>query len=355
MAADTPSHAPIRTGLLGYGTAGSVFHAPLISAEPRLRLAAIASSRAAEIHSRYPGVQVHETPAQLINDPGIQLIVVATPDTTHASLARDALQAGKHVVIDKPIATSIDDARALVSLARDCNRRLTVFHNRRWDGDYQTVRQILQSQQLGSVRLAAFCWDRFRPQLKAGWREHSAEPWGALFNLGPHLVDQALQLFGPPDTISADVAMQRDNAVSPDYFSITLQYGDARVLLSASTLSADPRPRFALHGARGSFVKYNVDPQEERLRDGTAATAHGIGEDFEANHGLLSIADTAPRRIRTHPGNWRAFYAGVAAMITDGAPPPVDPADAIEGLRLITLARRSASEGQRLEFKTADV
>lgn len=342
--------APIRTGLLGYGTAGSVFHAPLIAAEPRLTLTAIASSRADEVRARYTGAQIHDTPTQLIDDPDIDLIVVATPDTTHASLARAALRAGKHVVIDKPMATTLDDATMLVSLAREFGRQLTVFHNRRWDGDFQTARQIVQSEQLGCIRLASFCWDRFRPKLKAGWREQSPEPWGALFNLGPHLADQALQLFGRPEAICADLALQRSGALSPDYFNITLHYGETRVQLSASTLSADPRPRFALHGTRGSFVKYGVDPQEERLRASMSATRSTLGEDPDRNHGLLTIEGAAPRRVRTLDGNWRVFYASVAAMIADGAPPPIDPSDAVEGLRLITLARRSADEGQCLQF-----
>jgi scyllo-inositol 2-dehydrogenase (NADP+) len=341
----------INVGLLGYGLGGRVFHASLISAEPRLKLAAVASSRRDEILKRYPHVAVHDSAERLIADPTIELIVVATPDTTHAPLARAALEAGKHVVVDKPIAMNAAEARALVALARERKRVLSVFHNRRWDGDFRTARAVAQSGRLGDIKFAALCWDRFRPVLAQGWREQSRDPWGAVLNLGPHLVDQALLLFGRPVSITGDIATQRSGGLSPDYFSMTLHYGSGRVLLSASTLVADPRPRFALHGSRGSFVKHGIDPQENSLRAGVSVDAPGFGEDLEELYGLLTAEGAAPERIRTERGDWRPFYAGVAAAIAEGVAPPVDPADAAEGLELIELARRSADEQRTLEVE----
>ena len=339
-----------KVGVLGFGLAGTAFHAPLISAEPRLELAAVASSRASDVLKRYPQVRVYDAPGKLIADPALGLVVVATPDSTHASLARMALEAGKHVVVDKPLAMSAAEAADLVAFARERNRMLTVFHNRRWDGDFKTVREIVRSGRLGEIKLAALCWDRFRPQLTQGWRERSRDPWGALMNLGPHLVDQALLLFGLPQAITGDIAIQRQGALSPDYFSITVHYGSARVLLSASTLVADPRPRFAIHGAFGSFVKHGIDPQESNSRAGVAVGTAGFGDDPEELYGLLTTAGAAPERIRTQPGDWRPFYAGVAAAIVDGAAPPVDPVDAVKGLELIELARRSAYEQRTLSL-----
>ena len=339
-----------KAGVLGFGLAGNVFHASLILAEPRLELAAVASSRASEILKRYPKVKVYDAPEKLTADPEIELVVVATPDSTHALLARMALEAGKHVIVDKPLAMSAAEAAKLVAFARERNRMLTVFHNRRWDGDFKTVRGIVRCGRLGEIKLAALCWDRFRPQLTQGWRERSRDPWGTLMNLGPHLVDQALLLFGRPRAITADLAMQRQGALSPDYFSITLHYGSTRVLLSASTLVADPRPRFAIHGAVGSFVKYGVDSQESNLRAGVAVGTPGFGDDPEELYGVLTTIGGAPERIRTEPGDWRPFYAGVAATIVDGAAPPIDPADAVTGLEIMELARRSADEQRTLDL-----
>jgi len=338
----------ITVGVLGFGLAGATFHCPLICAESRLELRAISSSRRGEVAKAFPGVAIHTSAESLIADPDIDLAVVATPDATHASLARAALLAGKHVVVEKPFALSSAEAMALLALARERKRVLTVFHNRRWDGDFKTVAGIVRSGRLGDIKLATLSWDRFRPAVKLGWREQSTDPWGALLNLGPHLIDQALLLFGRPERITADLAVQRREAHSPDYFSITLQYGSLRVLLSVSILVADARPRFAIYGTRGSFVKYGIDPQEDNLRAGVAVGAPGFGADPESLYGSLTAVDAAAQRIPTEDGDWRPFYAGVAAAIAEGAPPPVDPADALDGLELIELARRSAEEKRTL-------
>lgn len=339
------STVPIKVGLLGFGLGGSVFHAALIAQEPRLALAAVATSRIDDVRKRFPQVAICGSPAEVIADPGVDLVIVATPDTTHGPLARLALEAGKHVVVEKPMAMSAAEAAALIALSRERGRMLTVFHNRRWDGDFKTIREIVGSRCLGDIKLAALAWDRFRPEPAQGWREQSLDPWGALMNLGPHLVDQALLLFGRPDAITGDLITQRDRACSPDFFALTLHYGVVRVLLSASTLVADPRPRFALYGSQGSFVKQGIDPQENSLRAGVTYGSPGFGEDPEQLYGVLTIASSPPERIRTQTGDWRPFYAGVVAAIAGGAPPPVDPMDAVAGLELIELGRRSAEGG----------
>jgi scyllo-inositol 2-dehydrogenase (NADP+) len=342
----------ISVGVLGFGLAGGTFHCPLIRAEPRLELKAIATSRREVASRAFPGVAIHASSDSLIAEPSIDLVVVATPDGTHAGLARAALLAGKHVVVDKPLTTNSIDAAALLALAQQRKRVLTVFHNRRWDGDFKTVAGIVKSGQLGEIKLATLSWDRFRPAVNLGWREQSIDPWGALLNLGPHLMDQALLLFGRPESITADLATQRQGARSPDYFAITLHYGALRVLLSVSILVADARPRFSLHGTRGSFVKYGIDPQEDNLRLGIEAGAAGCGADPESLYGVLTVIDAPAQRIRTLDGDWRPFYAHLAAAIADGAAPPVDPADAVHGLELLEIARRSAVEGRTLSVGT---
>jgi scyllo-inositol 2-dehydrogenase (NADP+) len=338
----------ISVGILGFGLAGSTFHCPLITAEPRLKIRAIASSRGAEISRALPGAVVHASAPSLIADPDIDLVVVATPDATHASLACTAILAGKHVVVDKPLGVSSAECAALLALARESKRVLTVFHNRRWDGDFKTVAAIVRSGRLGDIKLASLAWDRFRPAVGRGWRDQSTDPWGALLNLGPHLMDQALLLFGRPEAIAADIGIQRRAGRSPDYFAITLLYGSLRVLLSVSILVADARPRFAIHGTRGSFVKYGIDPQEDNLRLGVPVGAPGFGADPESAHGLLTTIDAAAQRIPTEDGDWRPFYSQVAAAIADGAPPPVDPNDALDGIELIELARCSAEAKRAL-------
>jgi len=338
----------ISVGILGYGLAGSTFHAPLIGAEPRLKIQAIASSRSAEISRSFPDAVIHTSAQSLIDDPDIDLVVVATPDATHAPLAKAALLAGKHVVVDKPFGTSSAEASAMMALARESKRVLTVFHNRRWDGDFMTVAAVVRSGRLGEIRLACLSWDRFRPSVVPGWREQSTDSWGALLNLGPHLMDQALLLFGRPTAIASDLAIQRTQARSPDYFAMTLYYGSLRVLLSVSSLVADARARFAIHGTRGSFVKYGIDPQEEQLRRGFSVDSKDFGADPESLYGLLTTIDAAAQLIPTQQGDWRQFYSRVAAAIADGTPPPVDPADALDGIELLELARRCAVEGHTL-------
>lgn len=337
----------IRTGLIGYGLAGRAFHAPLIDAVEGLSLAAIASSRRDEIARDRPEVRVTDAHA-IIADPAIDLVVIAAPNAVHATLACAAITAGKHVVIDKPLALDAAEGAVLAALAADRQRVLSAFHNRRWDGDFMTVRRLLGSDALGEVRLYEARWDRFRPAIRPGWREEAGPGSGLLADLGPHLIDQALVLFGMPRAITADIATQRAGALVDDYFELTLDYGPMRAILSASTLVAAPRPRFAVHGTGGSFVKFGLDPQEAWMRGGRRPADPGYGEDAPALFGTLTDAGGGAARVPTERGDYRAFYRGVARAIAGGAPTPVAPADAIAGLRLIEAARRSAAEGRRI-------
>ncbi|MGN6375642.1 MAG: oxidoreductase [Sphingomonas sp.] len=337
----------VAVGVIGYGLAGRVFHAPLIDAVDRLSLRAIASSRRDEIAAAWPGVAV-TTPEALIADPAIDLVVVATPNDSHASLARAALEAGKHVVIDKPLAVDAEQARGLVALAEARGRLLSAFHNRRWDGDFLTVERLLSEGKLGRPMLYEARWDRSRLGQRTGWKDQPGTGNGLLPDLGSHLIDQALRLFGMPEVLTADMAAQREGGRVDDYFELTLHYGPMRAILSASTLVAAPRPRFAVHGTGGSFVKHGLDPQEAAMDGGARPNDPGVGEDDPAKYGTLTRPEGASERVPTERGDYRRYYEGVAAAILDGAPVPVDPADAVTGLELIALARRSAAEGRTL-------
>jgi scyllo-inositol 2-dehydrogenase (NADP+) len=317
--------AAIRTALIGRGLGGSAFHAPLIRACDGLELV------------RWVGA---EGAAEAAVAGDAELVVVSTPNAFHFPLARAALEAGKHVVVDKPFTVSLEEADGLIALAAARGRMLSVFHNRRWDGDFLTVRRLLP--RLGAVRLFEAHWDRFRPALRDGWKEDPASGAGLLLDLGPHLIDQALCLFGAPDAVRADVLAQREASRIDDYFALTLYYGSMRALLSASMLVAEPRPRFAVHGSGGSFVKYGVDPQEAELKAGADPREPGA----DPADGVLTSADGARQTVGTERGRYLTFYEQVAAAIRGEAPPPVGPADARSGLRIIEAARESAREGR---------
>jgi scyllo-inositol 2-dehydrogenase (NADP+) len=337
----------IRAGLIGYGLAGAVFHAPLIDAVDGFALAAVASSRAEAVVRDWPGIPAVSAQSVLA-DPDIDLVVIATPNDSHAPLARAAIEAGKHVVIEKPFACDAAEGEALAALAAERGRVLTVFQNRRWDGDFLTVARLLAAGRIGRPVLYEARWDRFRTGQRAGWKDEPGRGAGLLPDFGAHLIDQALQLFGPPEAIEADLAIQREHGVVEDYFELALHYGRMRAILSASTLVAAPRPRFAVHGTGGSFVKYGLDPQETWMRDGGRPADPGYGEDAPELFGILTDAAGEVMRVPTERGDYRAFYEGVARAILDGAPPPVAPAEAIAGLQLIALARQSAAEGRRI-------
>jgi scyllo-inositol 2-dehydrogenase (NADP+) len=320
----------VRTGLIGHGLGGKAFHEPLIRASEGLELACIATSRSSP------------DPAGLIANPDIDLIIISTPNHSHYPLAEAALAAGKHVVIDKPFTVTLAEADGLIALAREKRRVLTVFHNRRWDGDFLTVRKLLASGRLGEVMRYEAHWDRFRPAIRPGWKEEEGPGTGVLGDLGPHLIDQALLLFGPPDAVVGDVERQRAGTKVDDYFAITLRYGRRRVILTSSLLAAAPGPRFGLYGTQGSFVKYGLDPQESQALAGISPADPAFGVEEEGRHGILTLADGGAERVPTQRGTYLAFYDGVAAAIIDGAPVPVDPADARAGLAIIESVRAAA-------------
>jgi scyllo-inositol 2-dehydrogenase (NADP+) len=329
----------IRIGLVGFGLAGSVFHAPLIRACEQMELTAVLTSRDAPERVATLDELLHRS----------DLVVVATPNATHFEIASAALAAGKHVVVDKPFTVTLGEADRLIALAKETGRILTVFHNRRWDSEFLTVQTIVP--RLGDLWSFDAHWDRFRPEIKRGWREQLQPGSGLLNDLGPHMIDQALQLFGMPNAVSADVQAQRSAALVDDYFDLTLEYESKRVSLRASSLIAEPRPRYALGATWGSFVKYGLDPQEGQLKSGMDPREPQFGLDERT--GTLTLPGGRTEQVPNQRGNWLAFYEGVAAAILDGAQVPVDPADARDGLMLIDLARRAAELGRSLPVPAA--
>lgn len=339
-----------RAALIGYGYAGRTFHAPLIAATPRLELAVVASRDAGKVHADLPEVEVIADPLHAIGDERIDLVVIASPNDSHAPLAQAALEAGKHVVVDKPFTLTLAQARALAALAIRRERLLSVFHNRRWDSDYLSIRRAMHDGLVGKVVHFESHFDRFRPEVRARWREQAGRGGGLWYDLGPHLLDQALQLFGLPEAIWLDLALQRDGAATDDYFHAQLRYGGLheglRVILHASALVPAVGPRFIVHGTRGSFVKHGLDPQEDRLKAGARPHLDALGNwGRDTQDGVLTLpqSSTAPAQQArpTVPGNYLAYYAAVRDAILHHAPNPVPAAEAMQVMALIEAGMHS--------------
>ena len=347
--------SPLRAGLVGYGFAGQTFHAPVLSAVPGLELAAVASSQPHKVHADWPGVAVVPDVSALVARPDIDLIVVATPNAQHHPVAKAALEAGKHVVVDKPFTLDVAEARELELLSRRNNRLLAVYQNRRFDSDFLTLKELLASGELGRPVYLESHFDRFRPEVKERWREQAVPGAGLWVDLGSHLLDQAVQLFGRPDTIQLDTAVLRDGAVVEDYFHAVLRYeagshAPLRVVLHSTTLAAHAAPRYIVHGTLGSYVKDGVDTQEDALRAGQRPPAEGWGADpLDGELSLAGPGGTFTRRsIPTRAGNYVDYYAAVRDAILGQGSNPVPPEQAVALMELLDLGRQSAREGRAI-------
>ena len=339
----------IRVGLAGYGLAGSVFHAPLIAATPELELVLISTSnaeRAAAAKRDHPGVEVVPDADTLIaRARDIDLLIVGTPNATHYPLADAALGAGLHVVVDKPFTATAAEGRSLIEKARRARRMLTVFQNRRWDGDFLTLRDLIADNALGRVYRLESHFDRWRPEPRAGWKNEADAPGaGLVYDIGPHLIDQALVLFGPAESVFAEQRTVRpaSNVVDDAYIILTHRSGVSSHLVM-SLVAAESGPRFRVMGDRGTFTKFGLDVQEDSLKAGIRPGDPQWGEDPKDGWGRLANGNEV-RAVPTERGAYERYYAGVAAAIRDGAPPPVDPADAAAAIAVIEAAKLSAEE-----------
>ncbi|WP_263384293.1 oxidoreductase [Granulicella arctica] len=350
---------PIETVVIGFGLAGRVFHAPFVSAVPGLRLNGIVQRKGDKASKAYPEARILRSVEEALADNTVQLVVVGTPNETHFALAKQALEAGKHVVIDKPFASTSDEARELITLAARKNVILAPFHNRRWDGDFLTVRKLLAEQAVGRLVTFESHFDRFRPLPREGtWKESSNPANGLLMDLAPHLVDQVLALFGTPEAITASVRKDRDNTDIEDAFDITLHYPRLLAMCRSSMIAADASPRFLLHGTRGSYKKFGLDPQEPTLLSGAQVPPIGMGDwlsEDKAHWGTLTIAPDPAQpatltrtTIETEPGDYRNFYASVRDAINGTAPLAVPTEEGYRVIKLLELARESSAQGRTI-------
>ena len=359
MPTSNDSNAPLSVGLIGYGLAGSVFHAPLIAVTPTLRLAALVTSdpeRRAKAERDFPEARIVEKADRLWELASeLDLVVVATPNRTHVPLTRAAFAAGLAVVVDKPFAPTAAEGRALIAEARERNLLLAVFQNRRWDSDFLTVRQLASRGELGTVFRLYSRFDRWRPAPKGGWRERGdpSEAGGLLYDLGSHLIDQALLLLGPVESVYAELDRRREGMpVDDDAFVALTHTSGARSHLTMSVMVAQPGPRFHVLGTRAAYLKFGPDVQEDALKRGERPDRADWGQESRDRWGTLGVGDEV-RPVPTVAGAYQDFYRGVASALRARSAPPVDPNDAIAGLEVIEAAQLSARSGTTQLIKGA--
>ncbi|MGC1128606.1 MAG: oxidoreductase [Candidatus Acidiferrales bacterium] len=344
---NSESSKPLNVALIGFGMAGQVFHAPLISNVKGLRLSHVVSRDPAKVLKVWPSTTVIASPDEVFSNPAVDLIAIATPNNTHMDLASRALSAGKHVVVDKPFTNTVAEAVQLLNQAAAAKRVISVFQDRRWDGDFLTLRRLLQDGALGDVTHFESHYDRYRPDVRQRWRETPGPGSGIWFDLGPHLVDQALQLFGFPEAIYADLAAQRAGGATVDYFHVILRYGKLRAILHGESHVSADLPRFMVHGTLGSFVKYGGDTQEEALKRGEMPSGQNWG--LDPRDGTLSTWLDGALQSATVPtlrGDYLGYYEAVRDAIVDGALNPVTRAGAL-GVMTILEAAVKSSEARR--------
>jgi len=343
-----PAAQEINAAICSYGMSGRVFHGPLLEAHPGFKIKKVLERNRSESADRHPGSVTVRRLDEILGDPSIELVVVNTPDHLHFEMARMAILSGKHVVVEKPFTLRIGDADDLINLAGENKVILTVFHNRRLDGDFLTVKEIIVSGRLGRLVDFESHFDRYRREIRESWKDQS-NGTGTLYNLGSHLIDQALVLFGMPDRIFCDSRMLRDGARTDDSFDLFLHYEGFKCLLRSSYLVREPGPRFILHGTEGSFLKWGVDPQEKSLQSGEIPGGPHWGEESESTWGHIHTGNGGEHlkgRFPTLPGNYAAFYDNVYDAIRHGAPLEVTATQARDVVRIIEAAYRSNREAR---------
>jgi len=345
----------INTGIIGFGLSGRVFHAPFLHLDTGFNISKIVERNREESRTDYPYTEIVKNHTDILNDPAIELVVICTPNSLHYQMTKDSLVAGKHVVVEKPFTVTSAEADDLIRLSEKLNLRIFVYQNRRWDGDFLTIRKLLKSGTLGELKEYEAHFDRFRPEPPRNvWREQINEGGGVLFDLGSHLIDQALQLFGIPNSLEAKIASQRNGSLVDDYFSINLYFKCLRVILTAGMLVRDPGPRYILHGILGSYIKYGIDPQEKDLREGRLPGSKNWGNESPDQWGMITIDYQDVNihgSVETEAGCYQEFYRNVYGVLAGHAEIAVKPVEARNVIRIIELAFESSKLNKRIKVK----
>lgn len=340
---------PLKTGLVGFGKVAQTMHAPLISQEPGLELTDVVERHHEYSRETYPQVTVHKSLEDMLAHADIDLVVICTPNEFHFDQAQAALLAGKHVVVDKPITVKAEQARELQKLADEVGKLLSPYQNRRWDGDFLTIKKLLKEGTLGRIVHFESHFDRFRPEANHNWREKDVPGSGIFYDLGAHLIDQAVQLFGKPEWVYAEILKQRKDVQADDFFDLSLMYKEMKVRLSASILMNAPLPKFLVLGDKGSYSKYGLDVQEAALKQRILPGTQNWGVEPSESYGKVFL-ENETYALPTENGNYLAYYQNIAKAIRKQEPLMVNTEEAALTLDIIEAAIRSNKTGQRINL-----
>jgi len=347
-------HKPIKAGLASFGMSSQVFHAPLITAHTGFELAAVVERHSSLALKTYPNVRIHRTVDDLLRDEEVEFVVINTPNDYHFDMTRQALEKGKHVIVEKPFTNTVTEGEGLLKIAESADRVLSVFQNRRWDSDFLTVKKIIQSQSLGRIVAYEAHFDRYRTYLESDtWKEDQGPGSGIVYNLGSHLIDQALVLFGFPDWLWATLSQVRSGSRVDDYFDIFMKSGGIHILLRASYLVKKPGPRYLVHGEKGSFLKYGIDLQEEALKAGLIPGSENWGMEPPEQWGTLTTAgEEADRdeKIASVPGDYLSYYDNIYDAVRRHKPLAVPAFDGLQVIRVIEAVYKSHEEKRIVTF-----
>jgi predicted dehydrogenase len=335
----------INTGIVSYGMSGMIFHAPLLHTHPGFDIKKILQRKSDSSGKRYGYIHVARSYSELLNDPGIELLIVNTPDHTHFEFTKNALEAGKHVIVEKPFTLTVAEGEKLIKLAKEKKRILSVFHNRRWDGDFLTVKKVVEGKLLGRLVEYESHFDRYRNYIQDNWKEDPDCKSGTLYNLGSHTIDQVLTVFGIPESVNADIRILRAGGKVDDSFDIRLEYPGIKVTVKGGYLVREQGPRYILHGTEGSFLKTGIDPQEEDLKKGRNPDEQGWGTDQEENWGLLNTNINGLHfrgTVETLPGAYTDYYTNIYDVIRNGKQLIVKPDEALNVIKIIEAAYKSS-------------
>ncbi|KZL15729.1 putative oxidoreductase YvaA [Pseudovibrio axinellae] len=345
--------SPIKTAIVGFGISGQSFQAPILESVEGLSLTSVVSSKPDTVKAQLPQATVFNSLDDLLNTGEADLIIIATPNKFHAPYAEQALRAGKHVVIEKPFCIGADEGEPLLALAEKKQKKLSVYQSRRFDGDFLTIKQLIEDGKLGQVHSFFSSYNRYRPAVKDRWRENDQPGAGILYDLGSHLIDQAVALFGAPRSVTANLRNQRPGAQAVDHFHLLLSYAETDVILHGNNLSTAEGPRFQVFGNEGAFIKFGMDTQEEMLRELKGPTSPGWGADPEALYGTFTDCEGKQHTIPTKLGGYECFYQQMVRAIREGAPVPVAPDEALTTIRVIEAAYRSNTDKKTVFFTGA--
>ena len=337
----------VNVGIVGFGVTAQVMHAPFLKTNADYNVVAVVERHGEKSRAFFEEATILQSFEALLKHPGIDLVVITTPNESHYEYARKAAEAGKHVVLEKPFTITSTDAAALVQLSKTTGRVISPFHNRRYVADFRTIQQIFKQNLLGDIHEFEGRYDRYRPEAKpAAWREEAKPGSGVFYDLGPHLLDQAFCLFGLPQYITADIRLQRPHAKVDDYFEVKLDYGFKKVTLKGGMLVREPGPRYQIHGIRGSFIKWGDDVQEALLKQGVLPGAPDWGAEPEEQYGLLHTdkdGEVIKKNVRSLPGNFGLYYQHLYNTLTTGAPLQAKPEHGFNTIKLIELAMQSSA------------